>query len=68
MAKEFTPMIKLKTWTPNCERKANARQRYYNDFKGRESKWMGSGIVPPKKGGSGRALQMANAPQRKAKK
>lgn len=64
----FKATIKLKTWTPNCERKANARQRYGNDFKGKESRWMGSGIVPPRKGGSGRALQMANAPERKVKK
>lgn len=64
----FKATIQLKTWTPNCERKANARQRYKNDFKGRESRWMGSGIVPPKKSGSGRSnLKLAHAPS-KAKK
>lgn len=64
MAKAFTPTIQLKTWTPNCQRKADARRTYQNAYAGRDSRWMGSGIVPPKKGGSGRALQMANAPEK----
>ena len=56
MAKAFVPTIKLSTWTPNCQRKADARQRYQNDYKGKKSRWMGAGIVPPQKGGSGRAV------------
>lgn len=64
--KAFVAVDKLRSWVPNCERKANARQRYGNDFKGRESRWMGSGIVPPKKSGSGRSnLNLAHTPGKK---
>ena len=66
MAKAFTPTIHLRTWIPNCERKADARQRYHNDFNGRDARWMGAGVVPPTKSGSGRSnLNLAHSKEKK---
>ena len=66
--KAYVPTEKvLRSWVPNCQRKADSRRAYHNTYADRKSRWMGSGIVPPKKGGSGRAIKMAHASQKEKK-
>lgn len=41
----------------NEDRKREQRGQYHRDFDGPKAKWMKWGVLPPKKGGQGRALR-----------
>jgi len=48
---------RFSSFQSNKDRKKEQRMGYKTEYHGKASRWMGSGVVPPKKGGQGRRLK-----------